>query len=215
MHTQFSNRRHTPWLVGAVALTAAIVAGLWVGLTPVHSQTSQPLAPTAGYSVFNRLAAANDTPPTDLNEGSYISREIQTGVPSLRQWVTAEGETLCVQINVQESGSDSEPRACDTTANLDSSHQLLVLGVGGGSPSPASLSGDSKEAVSSSSAPTPPTLLAGLAPDAVTQVSVTFADGKVQTIPTQDNGFHVYTDGKMPTNLTWTTAGNVQHSQPL
>jgi hypothetical protein len=118
MYSQLSRRRCLPWIAAAVALAASLAAGLWVGLTPVHSQPSKPLSPTAGYSVFGRAEVASDTPPTDLNAGAYASREVQTGDFSLRQWITAEGETLCVQINTQDAGNDAEPRACDTAANL-------------------------------------------------------------------------------------------------
>jgi hypothetical protein len=216
MYTQLSRKRYLPWTVGAVALAASIVAGLWIGLTPGHSQSSQPLSPTAaGYSIFSRAAVAGDTPPTDLNEGAYTSREQQTGGDtSLRQWITAEDETLCVQISTQEAGSDAEPRACNTLANLQSSQELLVLGVGGGPATPPSLNGEGGESVTKAASHLPPTLLAGLAPDGVSQVSVTFAGGRVQTVKTEDDGFHLYTDNSTPTNLAWTADG-VQHNQPL
>lgn len=215
MYAQLARRRLLPWMVGAVALSACLVAGLWLGLSPVHSQPSQPLSPTAaGYSILSRAALASDTPPTDLNEGAYTSREQQTGDPSLRQWITAEGETLCVQINAQEAGSDAEPRACNTVANLQSSQELLVLEVGGALPTPPSLDGEGGESVNKSASHLPPSLLAGLAPDGVSEVSVTFADGHVQTIKTADNGFHLYTDNNTPTKLTWTASG-VPHTQPL
>ena len=137
--THFFGSTYIRWVSGGLALTACLIAGLSVGLTPGHSQPVQLASPTADYSIFNRVAVAGDTPPTNLNEGAYVSRQVQTGDPELHQWITLSGDTICVQIDAQLDGSDAQPRACNSTTTLESTQELLVLGLGGGPP-PSSLS---------------------------------------------------------------------------
>lgn len=214
MGIQLPRRRYLLWLLSAVVLAASLVVGLSVGITPVHSQPAQLPSPTAAYSIFDRAAVATDTPTTDLNEGAYVSRQIATGDPLLRQWITVSGDTLCVQIETEEGGEAVGPRACNAAVNLEG-NELLVLGLGGAPAVVPSLTGQSSESIGEATRPGPPRLLVGLAPDGVSQVSIAFAGGHLQTVNTGDNGFHVYIGGSAPTALTWTTADGVRHSQTL
>lgn len=94
-------------------------------------------------------------------------------------------------------------RACNSAATLEAEHQLIVQ---------ASLVGNT-----SSTAPTPglANVVAGLAPNGVSSVTIAFSDGTSVEAPVVENGFsyQIVGEPKMVSDVSWTTAAGQHYSE--
>jgi hypothetical protein len=189
-------------------LVAALVAGaIFVAtgaFTPGGARASA-VAPSAaalnGYSIFSRPAQSLDAVSAipQLPSGALTRRQ-PSPYAGISQWASVSGDEVCVF--VKDAATGDTDGACNSAEYLASHHELLVerAYVGGSA--------------------TPPTdqqanLVAGLAPDGVTSVSVKFADGSHVSVPVEANGF-VYSLGsgvKKVSGVAWTTSSGEALSQ--
>lgn len=123
---------------------------------------------------------------------------MSTGDPTLKEWATATGEELCAVIDGTTLVATGAPSSCNSAARLRDSHELLVFGA---------------SASAAGSTHTSPEVIAGLAPNGVTSVTIGLANGTSQTVPVVDNGFHLMNPGAKPQRFTWKSASGVNYSQ--
>jgi len=169
----------------------------------------------ANYAVLHRSSQQTDAVPPAAGGSPQISRQVQTGDLSLRQWVTVTQNTLCLIIDTRDNGGGATPSGCIPAGGLDGSPQLLLLGIGGRpSAGLSALAHSTTGRVVRADRPVPE-LEVGLAPDGVTKITASFVDGHALSTPVRDNGFHFATAGVMPTKLSWRTPDGVLHTEAL
>jgi hypothetical protein len=214
-------RRRKQWAVVvfatmAVALAGVAASGSLAGGTSTvivaGAHDAQAGAPATAvmdhYAIFQRTASASDSLPASIGEEAVTARKQQANASDLTQWATAAGETVCVVDRYAPSSSSNGVRpdtnqACNSVANLEAAHQLLVQ---------TSLVG------SISSAPPTPGLanvISGLAPNGVTGITITFSDGASQEVPVVENGFsyQIVGEPQAVSDVSWTTATGQHYSQ--
>jgi len=192
-------RRHRS-RTALLALTG--VCALFFALNEKRASSSQTVASpgvVAQFSVFGRAAASGDTLPKDAGVIAQVIRAVPTHDPTLQQWLTLNGNEACVVIEGQ-GGAEGAPSACADMEQPHSADELLMLGASSG----AAGSGAAKGA---------PSVLAGIAPNGVSAVTVTYVNGDAVSLAVADNAFHTFTHGRAPDTLTWTTASGVRHSE--
>lgn len=172
---------------------------------PAHAGTeATPTALLSRYSVFNQPAVAADALPTAATErlGFVSARRQPSGYTDVSHWATVRGDEVCVVV-ATAAGFEAPyiDGACNDAEYLETHHELLTerayLGNSATPPAPGAAN-----------------LIAGLAPDGVTDVSLSFADGSSAEVPVVDNGF-VYrpSDGKVVAHVSWRTAAGATFEQ--
>jgi hypothetical protein len=182
-----------------------VIAGALLLLGGKNAKSTQLIVSprlTSQFGIFRRAATQADSLPRDSGVVAQVTRSVSTGDPYLQQWATLSGTQACVVVDGTEPGAEGAPSACADLSQAQNDGQLLALGAASG---PAG----------SGAGEGPPSILTGLAPDDVHTITVSYSDGKAVSVPVLENGFHVLTQGREPTNLTWTTVGGVHHAQNL
>lgn len=188
----------------AVSALAAAAFGSYFALsTPGHSSAAP--TPTRSYSLFQRPTTSADTLPADSVLPRSGARQIYTGDNAIHQWATVNGDQLCVEVRGLPTNYRAGPTACNSLSTLARADQLLVLGV--------SVADGPKRLPETPQPPPPPTALAGVVPDGISAVTVTYADGSQDAAGVSNNGFHVSTHGRMPSSFAWQTADGTTHRQ--
>jgi hypothetical protein len=154
------------------------------------------------FAIFSRAPTQADALPRDSGVLAQVTRRVSTGDPLLEQWVTISGTQACVVVEGTEPGAEGAPSACADLSQPENVGGVLMFGAASG---PAG-SGAARGA---------PSILAGLAPDDIHNITVGYSDGKAISVAVLDNGFHVLTHGQEPISLTWTTTGGANHVQNL
>lgn len=194
-----------PWrlLIPTLFLVGCALAAVILTESTSKTQAASPAAPSQAvakqFGVFARPSSASDVLPADVGPTpatATVVRSIATGTPSLSEWATLAGNRTCVVINGTAPGAVGAPAAC---AELEPPHE----------------EGELLSIVAGETGYKKPTILAGIAPDGVTSVTVTLADGTTHAVPVVENGFHLATGGSEPTVYEWTSGAGVKHKQTL
>jgi len=194
-----SSPRYKP---GLLLLAFVGVCALSFALNQKRASSSQAVASSnvvSRFSVFARPVAPGDALPKHAGVVAPITRGVPTNDASLQQWLTLNGNEACVVIEGKD-GAEGAPSACADMEQPGSADELLMLGASSG-------------AAGSGAARGAPSVLAGIAPNGVSAVTVTYVDGDAVSLAVADNAFHTFTRGRAPAILTWTTAGGARHSQ--
>jgi hypothetical protein len=154
------------------------------------------------FAIFSRAPTQADALPRDSGVLAQVTRKVATADPYLGQWVTLSGTQACVVVEGTQPGAEGAPSACADLSLPENVGELLLLGAASGR-------------AGSGAARGAPSILAGLAPDDVHNVTVSYSDGKAMSVAVLDNGFHVLTQGQEPVSLSWTTTSGVHHVQNL
>ena len=186
--------------VGLALLACAVVLAL-IASDQSGSATGQPSATLLSeYSVLSAPAAPTDALPTNAGVSAADARSVSTGDPTFKEWATATGDELCAVVGGATLVATGAPSTCNSAARLRGSHELLVFGAG------ASAAGGTSTSPG-------PEVIAGLAPNGVTSVTIELANGTSQTVPVVDNGFHLMNPGARPQGFTWKSASGVNYIQ--
>lgn len=187
-------------VLGSTALFIVLSHGGGVRTAAASSPSPSALA---RYGVLRRPAASSDAASANLPPAE-VSRRQATGDSGLDQRASLDGSNLCVVVSGSATGGKGTYRACNNGGSLEASHQILATGAYSRPPGNA----------------TPPTpgavsLVAGLAPDGVGAVTVTFTDGSSGRALVVDNGFHLMTGGKLKVvkSLSWTDAAGNSYTE--
>lgn len=183
-----------------VAVFVALAVGAGVayhesgGASTANSAQVMPSAAViAHFSVLGGPQGADDALPATAGINAAIQRKLETSDPAIEQWASLNGEELCVAVAGPAVGSQGLPSACNTSSAVAEGRELLAVEAGGAR-------GTSN-------------VIAGLAPDGVPSVTVTFTDGTTATAKVGTNGFHLHTNGKRLKMLTWTTPAGTYHEE--
>jgi hypothetical protein len=188
-------------LAAVVSATAIYLLQSQRNLAQSDQTTPSTLA-LSQYSVLTRAETSADALPASAGLIVQVQRSIQTGDGSLRQWITLDGNQICVVVSGGPLVAGNAPSACNSIDTLEADHEILFLGASSGYVS----GGASADRRSSS-------VLAGIAPNDVGTVTVTYADGSTQTANVLDNGFHFETGGQNPQSISWTTPAGAMHEE--
>jgi hypothetical protein len=186
--------RRAASVLAAAALVAAggAIAFHSLGTTPSarSAQSTPSPAVIANFSILGREELAGDALPTAAGVDATLQRKITTNSPTFEQWASLNGEEVCVIVSGSAVG-EAAPSACNSSSAIAEGRELLTVESG------------SERGVSS--------VIAGLAPDGVKAVEVTFTDGTAATAPVAANGFHLLSKGKRLRHLTWSTPTATYH----
>lgn len=191
--------------VALVCLTAALVVpGLSSRSSPqnkvelaaaaappeVSTPTAAELhAASTVFGVFNRTADATDSLPAGSAYVGGVSRRIGNSSGPLEAWAVSSGDQVCVTVHASSGPASGGPAACNTVAELRKPDQLLV----DVSTTPASSSLE---------------VVAGVAPQGVSTVTIDFQDGTSATVPVVDDGFtYTTTDSETISSFSWSASG--------
>jgi hypothetical protein len=201
-----STRLRRP-LVLSLAVAAAAVAVVLLQGTHSDSAAAGPAVPSqqvlGQFAIFTSSSSAVDKLPSEAGPtpaAASVVRSIATNSSAISQWATLNGKEACVVIDGTD-GAQGAPSSCaDLEAPADESELLTI-------------------AASSSDVPNTragaATIVAGLAPNGVSAVTINLANGTAHTAPVVDNGFHLLTGGSEPTGYVWTTGAGVKHVQNM
>lgn len=134
------------------------------------------------FSVFARPAAARDALPAGSAYTGGISRRIAGSAQPFSAWGVLRGGQLCVTVDAASGPAAGGPAACNSVGRLTQPGQTLILGAG---------TGHGRA----------PQILAGLIPDGVVSVTVSYENGSRAAVPVRNNGFAMATGGQMPRSL--------------
>lgn len=206
--------RRRSWRRASIVITIVALASIWLvvalagtgpssessgpktfnlAATPAPPEVSAPTsaqlqAAASVFHVFNRASQAVDSPPSGSAYASGVSRRAGTSSGALQAWAVSTGNQVCVTVYTA-TGAASGPAACNTVVALNSSDQLLVD-------------------VSTTPATSSSEVIAGLAPDGVSNVTIDFQDGTSAVVPVVDNGFtYTTTDTKTISDFSWSRGG--------
>jgi hypothetical protein len=170
-------------------------------LTPTRSVAADLATPTADYAVFSAPAGSSETMPANLLAQQTAGAEIRqqpTTVPGMLAWAVAGDGQLCI---AESTSGGAGSQACAPAATLTATGDLLYTATAQGT---ASTDSDQVD------------LLAGLAPDGVSSVTVSFADAPTVQVPVSDNGFQLQTAQLVTiTSLSWEDAHGVSETQAV
>jgi hypothetical protein len=201
--------------LAAVLLTALLGAGAcayFLSATPARSATDPPASQTASYvasyAALQSVATSADQMPSaaglsDVTEARLVS--VSTD-PSPAWLATTSSGQLCVVVGA--SGGSG----CVAESALASGTQLLIVGESVGA-TPSEPLTQAQIQAENEAGPPPPQVIAGVAPNGVSTVSVTYSNGTSTTAPVKDNGFEISPGGRSPVAFSWTDAAGTQHSQ--
>lgn len=180
--------------LAAILGAAALVYLLALGSGTAHSALpAAEEATIAKIAVFQRAAGPADSPPSDETTVSGLVRRIGEPIAGHEVWgsVTPSDE-VCVQL--------AEGASACTQPEEFGNKPLIVGGGSVGSSAPTL------------DAPPPgPDELAGIAPNSVTSVTVTYANNTSETASVVDNGFYLAAAGRRVKQFKWTaTDGSVE-----
>jgi hypothetical protein len=136
------------------------------------------------FSVFAEPASAADALPSGSAYAGGTSRRIAGSMQHFSAWGVLKGGQLCVTVDARSGPASGGPAACNSISRLTRPGQILVLGASAGTGAA-------------------PQVLAGLTPDGVSSVTVSYEDGSTAAVPVKDNGFAVVTGGRTPRSLRW------------
>lgn len=156
----------------------------------VSTPTSAELRAAATvFGVFNRPTRAADSLPAGSAYAGGASRRIGSSSGPLQAWAITSGNQVCVTVYASSGPATGGPAACNTVATLNTSDQLLVD-------------------VSTTPATSSSEVIAGLAPDGVSNVTIDFQDGMSAAVPVVNNGFtYTTTDTKPISDFSWSRGG--------
>jgi hypothetical protein len=190
----------------AATLAAILGAGALVYLLALGGGTAHSALPAAEQATIGRIAAFQraagpaDSPPNDETTVSGLVRRIGEPIAGHEVWgsVTPADE-VCVQL--AEGAS-----ACTQPEQFEG--RPLIVGAGSFGPGAPTPTPD---------APPPgPDELAGIAPDGVANITVSYANNTSETAPVVDNGFYFDAAGRRVKQFTWTTTdGSVEAGRLL
>lgn len=198
------------WQVALLVLLAVALVGLFIILSRGDGArsaiaSSSSISALEHYQVLRRAATPSDAATADLPPGAQVLRRQATGNSRLSQWISLGGGKVCVTVQGAATGATGQGtyRACNSESRLEASNQLVAT--------------SSYSSPPGSPAPTPgvSSLVAGLAPDGVSAVTVTFDDGSTRTAPVVDNGFHLTISGapKSVKSFSWVDASGNAHTE--
>jgi hypothetical protein len=155
--------------------------------------------------VFGRAARPSDALPArpayTAGSGAIaaggIIRRIGPAGGAVTEWGSAKGDELCITVGASAGVASGGPAACNQLAILSQPKELLVMAAGSGGG--ASKSGDP---------PPPSQVVAGLAPNGVSSVTINFTNGTSAVVPVANNGFVLNTDGRTPGTYKWVADGS-------
>jgi hypothetical protein len=189
------------WAGVGLALLAGAVVWTLVACDQSGSATGRPSATLLSeYSVLGGPAASSDALPRNAGVSAADARAVSTGESTLKEWATATGDELCAVVGGSTLLAEGAPSTCNSAAHLRDNHELLVLGAGASNAAEAGTA-------------TEPEVIAGLAPNGVTSVTIELANGTSQTVPVVDNGFHLMNPGARPQRFSWKSASGVNYNQ--
>jgi hypothetical protein len=191
--------------MSVAVVLAVLISGALLLMSGKNANSNQIVASpglAAQFAIFSRPATQADALPRDSGVLAQVTRRVSTADPFLGQWVTLSGTQACVVIEGTEPGAEGAPSACADLSQPHNVGELLLLGAASGR-------------AGSGAARGAPSILAGLAPDDIHNITVSYSDGKAISVAVLDNGFHVLTQGQEPISLTWTNTAGVHHVQNL
>lgn len=190
----------------AIVLATGLAAYLLLSSTSDASSGSVAAALTEHFAALSDASTSDTAVAEAAGLASSTPHSVATSDSAVKQWVAANGQELCViAADAAVNGGISTPSyACAPIAGKVET-ELLIMGSGGSS-------GESPFS-KTASAPTS-TLITGIAPNGVTSVTITYANGHSESVPVAENGFHALSPaGVHPKSYTWTGPNGVEHSQ--
>ncbi len=174
----------TPVVALAAPCTQPAAAITWARISPGipdRGHSPAPAQAAAEFSVFAEPAAAGDALPADsAYTGGGTARRIAGSTRPFSAWGVLRGSQLCVTVDARSGPAAGGPAACSSPAHQPG--QLLVLAAGTGTG-------------------TTTQILAGLIPDGVFSVTVSYTNGSTAVPPVTGNGFALNTGGWIPRSL--------------
>lgn len=153
--------------------------------------SSELAAATTVFGVFSSPSGTGAALPTSSAYSGGVSRQVGSISAPFQAWAVSEGDEVCVTMDGQGPASSGGPAACNTVAELSQPDQLLV---------------DVSGAPSTSSSQ----VVAGLAPNGVSTVTIRFQDGTSTNVPVTNNGFTYTANSSNPiSGFSWTVNGVV------
>lgn len=181
MNSLSSRRAKIFTLAGCLALTPLAVVSAAPSARATDASYAHAQA-AAHFSVFAQPAAAGDALPAGSAYSGGTSRRIAGRARSFSAWAILRGSHLCVTVDAGSGPAAGGPTACNSVRQLTRPGQILILAAGTGSG-------------------TAPQILAGLIPDGVSSVMISYANGSTAAVPVHDNGFAVDTGRLVPRSL--------------
>jgi hypothetical protein len=142
----------------------------------------------AQFAVFGQAATAGDALPTQSAYSAGVPRRIGPSSSSVAVWGVVTAGQICVTVNATTGPAAGGPAACNTPAELAEPNQLLAT--------IASSSGSGSQ------------VIAGIAPNGVSGVTINFSDGSSVIAPVKRNGFLYIAPASVTfSGFAWTNAG--------
>jgi hypothetical protein len=155
------------------------------------------------FAALQRAPTAADALPTNATIAGPARRVDVSGEP---QWLLVKGNEVCVLLQGSPSSLTSGgPNSCIETEKLKADGGVLVFEFGSYPPT--------LPLTATPPPPRAPQIIAGVAEDGITSVTITFVNGAVVNAPVVDNGFQVATAERMPAEYRWTSADGAAHSE--
>lgn len=187
--------------VCAVTLVAAVAGVMAFELPAGQSIAAGTPTPTTGYSVFSAPTGDAEAMPAGLAAEQPPDAELRaqpTTTTGVLAWAVAGDGQICVAESDAGGGSEACASAATVTANTNS---LLYTATAEGTPSNDTGAVD---------------LVAGLAPDGVSDVTLHFGNGTSAQVPVVDNGFQLKTATPVTiASLSWEDSAGVPHTQEI
>lgn len=160
------------------------------GSAPVMTApTAAQIHVVAGtFGVFSHPARPGDSLPAQSAYKIGTARQIGASSGPVSAWAVVTGEQICVTVNASTGAAAGGPAACNTPSELAQPNQLLATD--------AASSGSNDQ------------VIAGLVPDGVTTVTISFQGGSSVPVAVSNNGFTYSTpSGRALRGFSWTASG--------